>query len=466
MKTLKYENQSKIITTFWKANHSLGNIINCNNTNFFKKLQPNQIILALGVESAGNFSIYFSGKIFFSENFNDLLNEKNYKNFQKSVLNFFKKNKIKPTIILTDLHPLYKTTLLGEKLAKKFKTKHIKIQHHIAHIFSAIGEKILINNVQKLQATSYKLQANFFGIACDGTGYGLDGKIWGGEVFQAQNVKIKIQNDNAKRKTMKNSKFQIQRIGHLENQIMIGGDLAVKEPARMLISILTKFSIDSTNLPQIFNFQFSNNSQNSKFKIKTKKQFIYQFVKKYYTKNQFELLYNQLRQNFNCQETSSAGRILDAVSILLGFCKNERNYKHEPIDLLEKNSTIPYYDLKPKIFGYKLQTTNYKLLNTTFLFEYLIKNLHRDKKRLAATAQLYIAQGLYQIIFNFQFSTFKQIQNSKFQIQNKLPIFFGGGLANNKIISNYLKSKNVYINKKFPRGDAGISIGQIMWTNA
>ena len=66
-------------------------------------------------------------------------------------------------------------------------------------------------------------------------------------------------------------------------------------------------------------------------------------------RNQFELLYNQLKQNFNCQETSSTGRILDAVSLLLGFCKNERNYKHEPIDLLEQNSTSPYGNLKPKI---------------------------------------------------------------------------------------------------------------------
>ena len=68
-----------------------------------------------------------------------------------------------------------------------------------------------------------------------------------------------------------------------------------------------------------------------------------------YTKNQFELIYNQLIQNFNCLETSSTGRILDAVSLLLGFCKNERKYKHESIDFLEKNSTIPYLDLKPKI---------------------------------------------------------------------------------------------------------------------
>jgi hydrogenase maturation protein HypF len=150
-------------------------------------------------------------------------------------------------------------------------------------------------------------------------------------------------------------------------------------------------------------------------------------------------LYNQLQQNFNCQETSSTGRVLDAVSVLLGFCKNKREYKHEPIDLLEKNSTEPYADIKPKI---KKLTTGYCLL-TVPLFEYLIKNLHQDKKRLAATAQLYIAKGLHEIV--------KKSQN----------VYFAGGMANNKIISSYLKSRGVITNKKIPCGDAGISFGQI-----
>ena len=346
-------------------------------------------ILALGAESTGNFSVYFGGKVYFSPEFGDLLEEKNFQKFKKIVLNYLKENKIKTDIILTDLHPFYKTTIWGAEMAKKFKAKHIQVQHHLAHIFSAIGEKIIIENCK------LKIE-NCIGIVCDGTGYGEDGKIWGGEVFQIQTGKL-----------------QTKRIGHLENQTMLSGDLAVKEPVRMLIAILNKFLI---------------------------KKEIYKFVKKFYTRNQFELLYNQLQQNFNCQETSSAGRVLDAVSVLLGFSENQRNYKHESIDLLEKNSHKPYLGLKPKI-------TNYELL-TTPLFEYLIKNLHRDKKRLAAAAQLYIAQGLYKIC---------QISNVASQI------YFAGGIANNKIISSYLESKGVFVNKKIPRGDAGISFGQIIY---
>lgn len=344
--------------------------------------KPKKIsILSLGAESEGNFSIYHNGEIYFSENFGDLLNDNNFKKFQKTVLGFLKKELIKPAVILTDLHPLYKTTLWGQELAKQLKAKPIAVQHHVAHIFSAMGEN------------PTKTKTDIYGIALDGTGYGLDGKIWGGEI-------------------LKISKAKIEKIGGLENQTMIGGDLAVKEPARMLMAILSK----------------SNNKER-----------IYGFIKKFYTRNQFELLYNQLQQNFNCQETSSTGRVLDAASILLELCINKRKYKHEPTLLLEKNSTKPYSDLRPTIKDHTLLTTP--------LFEYLIKNLHKNKKRLAATAQRYIAQGLYEVL-----------HKSKAK-----KIYFSGGLANNKIIYEYLASKGAIANQKIPRGDAGISFGQLSY---
>lgn len=353
-------------------------------------------ILALGAESEGVFAFY-SGKreglVFISNNFGDLLREDNFLSYKKEIEKLLRKER--PDVILTDLHPLYNSTLYGEELAQKLKVPIIKVQHHLAHIFSSYGDYLLNSESKNLKS--------FIGIACDGTGYGLDGKIWGGEIFKFQSS---------------NSKLQTLRIGHLENQILIGGDLAVKEPARMLISILAKIS----NLD---------------------KDFIYKFVKKFYNKNKFELLYNQLRQNFNCYESSSTGRILDAVSILLGFAKNQRGYKHEPIDLLEKNSTVSY-QIEPKI----IYEEKKNILLTLPLFEYLIKNLNKDKRRLAATAQVYIAKGLYKICQ---------------MLKVKSQIYFAGGIANNRIISLYLKSKGVYTNKKIPPGDPGISFGQIIY---
>ncbi|KKQ13356.1 MAG: (NiFe) hydrogenase maturation protein HypF, partial [Candidatus Moranbacteria bacterium GW2011_GWE1_36_7] len=283
-------------------------------------------------------------------------------------------------------------------------------QHHLAHIFSAIGDQIVERGV-----CSVKREA--LGIACDGTGYGYDEKIWGGEAFKIQYAKYNTQNT---------------RIGHLENQIMIGGEIAIKEPARLLISILSKF---------------------------LEKKDAYKYVKKYYSKNEFELLWNQLQQNFNCIETSSTARILDAVSVLLEFSKNESLSKHGPVDLLEKNSTIPY-QIKPVVEFNEIEKM--WILKTTPLFKYLIKNLHKDKKRLAATAQKYIADGLLEItrrchpeFISGSREILKQVQHDN--------VFFAGGMANNKIISSILELKGVYTNKKIPRGDAGLSFGQTFY---
>ena len=370
---------------------------------FSSPIKNNASVLALGAESAGNFSILEKEAIYFSKDFGDLIEEENWINYKKAVMSYLKTKHIRPTVILSDLHPLFNTTLLGQELAQTYNTQYLQVQHHFAHIFSALGDRML-------QDKNYRPSETIYGIACDGTGYGMDENIWGGEIFE-------IKNKNAKIKSLK-------KIGRLENQILIGGELAIKEPARMLLSILGNF-LDKKEVQKV--------------------------VKKYYSENEFELPHNQLQQNFNCLKTSSAGRILDAVSILLGFCKNTRKYKHEPINLLGKNSTKPFADLKPEIIRNK---NNCHILNTTLLFSYLYEHFSKkDPRRLAATAQSYIAEGLYEIIKKNQATLKSSVTD----------IYFSGGLANNKILSKYLESKGAYVSKKIPRGDAGLSFGQIIY---
>lgn len=103
--------------------------------------------------------------------------------------------------------------------------------------------------------------------------------------------------------------------------------------------------------------------------------------------------------------------------------------------LLEAYSTEPF-DITPVIKD--------SVLRTTPLFHYLIEHLHEDKYRLAATAQKYLAIGLYSIA-----------------IQTKKPIVWAGGCAYNRIMTEYFLSKGVLVNKEIPSGDGGISFGQI-----
>ncbi|MFH1192126.1 MAG: hypothetical protein V1655_01495 [bacterium] len=416
----------------------------------FLPIKSDKSILALGSEFDTRLAFYKNGEIIFSENTGKIA--ENYEKLEKFIFDFvethcnvFLRNQI-PDIIITDLHPLYNSRKIGEKLAEKFKIPHLIVQHHIAHIFSAVADSLIHNTKYKIQDT------DFYGITCDGTGYGLDGNIWGGEVFRISSKKIspRINANGAPfqsednfwqlvntapreitRKKAWDRRCYCERIGHLEEQYLIGSELAVEEPARMLISILSKF---------------------------LSKKEIFQYVKKYYSAREFDLIWNQLEQKFNCPLSSSAGRVLDAVSILLGFCENGRKYKHYPVKMLEENSedcgNLP---VKPKIT--KNKNGEY-ILNTTELFKYLIENINKtDQRGLGAVAQRYIIEGLYEIAG----MDYKTPFNPPFEKGGKLKnVFFSGGLAENKIMKKFARENNIYVSKKIPSGDEGIAIGQIM----
>ncbi len=417
------------------------------------------VILALGAESAGNFSVYIKGKIYFSQDFGDLLEEENFSKFKKAVLDFLKKEKTRPDVILTDLHPLMKTTLWGEELAKKFKAEFIQVQHHEAHIFSAIGDYLLPlysgGDVRYSGQRGFRTTPNtFYAIAMDGTGLGTDEKIWGGEVFKVTSNPLPLYSGGDVRYSGQRgfrTSSKIERIGHLENQILLGGEIAIREPARVLLAILDKILAPSPVIRGGLGRGCGRTGDDGN--IEECKRKIYPFIKKYYSRNEFELLHNQLQQNFNCAETSSTGRVLDAVSVLLGFSKNERKEKHGPTYALEKNSTIPYLDLKPKITQ---DATGQYILDTNYVINYVINYVHKkDKKRLAATVQHYLAEGLYEII-----SKKKTESDSGTSESDSV---FSGGLAQNKIISSFLESQNAYAAKTIPPGDAGLSFGQVAW---
>jgi hydrogenase maturation protein HypF len=345
-------------------------------------------VLALGPESDGNFCVLRKGNIVYENGFGDLLDEENYKEYKKCLMQYLDDEKIVPDTVISDLHPFFKTTDLGEILAKQYGAKLIQIQHHHAHIFSSVLDNMIHDS-------SFQLD-EFVGIASDGTGYGLDEKIWGGDVFHCTGGTI-------------------SRIGSLEEQVLIGGDISIREPARMLLSLLLK--IDKSN-------------------------FAWDVLKNYYPKQNFDILIKQYNQEFNCQKTTSTGRVLDAISFLLGFCENSREYKHQPIDLLVRNSG-DVLALEPTVFFDK--DLNRKVVSTSGLVKFLVENIDENKGRLASTSQLYLAKGFLQLAKG----------------GDCLKIFFSGGMANNAIMKEYLASNDVYVNKKIPSGDKGISVGQL-----
>jgi len=172
-------------------------------TNFYvdKKTKPK--ILALGANQKSTISLYFDNKVILSPHIGDLNTIDSVEYFERTIETFRRFYNFKEDIIVCDKHPTYEST----KWAKSQNKEIIQIQHHYAHLLSTMFE--------------FNLKGDFLCFCFDGTGYGDDGNIWGGEVF--------IANDK-----------EYKRIYHFDYFKMIGGEKAVKNPKNMAINLQTK----------------------------------------------------------------------------------------------------------------------------------------------------------------------------------------------------------------------------------
>jgi hydrogenase maturation protein HypF len=332
-----------------------------------------QTILALGAEMNNTFCIGRpEGRAILSQHMGNTANFYSFDRYKKSIDAFLRFTGSDPDLFVADLHPGYNTASYAAFLSEEYSVPLIKVQHHRAHARGTALEHGL---------------SDFAAIVADGLGYGEDGSIWGGEIFDGD-----------------------ARVGHLEQQLQVGGDSATHYPAKMLFSILRNFlSLGETKA----------------------------CMSDAFSSEDFSLLDAQRRERFNAPLSSSCGRVLDAASFLLGFC-TERTYDGSPAMLLEANSSFPF-TVSPVVEN--------NILMTTPLFEFLVQNLDKDKKRLAATVQYYLAEGFYSIARQY-----------------KKPIVFSGGCAYNRIMSEYLIKQGVLTNTFVPAGDGGISFGQIAYS--
>jgi hydrogenase maturation protein HypF len=243
-------------------------------------------------------------------------------------------------------------------------------------------------------------------IVCDGYGYGSDGKAWGGEVLLCKD-------DGS-----------CQRLGHLEEQPLVGGDLATRYPLRMTAGILSK-----TEENGVAEWLLSNAASLPGGKEEVK------------------LIMQQLKKP-TLPVTSSCGRVLDAVSALLGVC-SERTYEGEPAMKLEAVAAggKEVLKLKPLIRNNILDTT--VLLRDVFNRRKTI-----SRADLAFSAQIYLARGLAQIAI-------KEAERL-----GTRTIGFTGGVAHNEHITQTVRESveesglRFIVHESVPPGDGGISLGQ------
>ena len=362
---------------------------------FNKKTQS--CILALGAELNLTFSIVIENKCYISNHIGDIINLDNYLYLQNSLKHFLYFLNQVPKVIVCDLHPSLNTTRFAYNM-KNHDNLIIQQQHHHAHILSLMAEHS-INEI--------------IGIVCDGTGYGDDGSMWGGEILTSTEGKY-------------------ERTGHLMEQPMIGGDKATYYPLRMVLGILYN------KVDHLEDFMYKN------------------FQHFPYGNKEIEILFdeiNTIMKNNNNKKikttiTTSTGRILDAISSILGICY-ERTFEGEPALKLESIALNGHdvLSLSPKISN--------NILDTTSLLQIIYENRKRFSiKDLAYSAHQYLAKGLAEIAID---------KSLKSGIKK---IGFSGGVAYNSIItktlSKIIREAEIQFltHKIIPPGDSGISIGQ------
>ncbi len=219
--------------------------------------QPMPRILAVGAHLKNTVAISINDQVFISQHIGDLETHEAYKAFQRVIEDFKKIYEFKPDIVACDMHPGYIST----NYAKGLGLPVIEVQHHHAHVAACMSEN--------------ELNETVLGISWDGTGYGTDGTIWGGEFLLSGYVSF-------------------NRVCHFRTFRIPGGESAIREPRRTALGILYEVfgeGFMKEDIPLLQSF----------------------------SEEEIRVLFQMLRKGINSPLTSSVGRIFDAVAALIGL---------------------------------------------------------------------------------------------------------------------------------------------------
>jgi hydrogenase maturation protein HypF len=215
-------------------------------------------VLACGAELKSTFALVRDGQAFLSQHLGDLTSEGAFRGFVEAVGHFRRLFDLTPQIVAHDLHPAYRSTIYAQSLEG---VERVAVQHHHAHIASCLAD----NGVDR----------PVIGVAWDGSGYGSDGHLWGGEFLVADLAGF-------------------ERAGHFESVPMPGGDAAVREPWRMAAAFL-RAAYGATM--ETLDLAFMRRLDPAAWRV----------------------LSRAADRGLNSPLTSSAGRLFDAVASLLGL---------------------------------------------------------------------------------------------------------------------------------------------------
>ncbi len=357
---------------------------------FLKKEFP--AILAVGGELKSTICLLRGPEAILSQHIGDLENVEAYRFFQETVKHMQEILELRPSIVAYDLHPDYLAT---RWVLAQSEMKAIGVQHHHAHIASCMAEN--------------HLEGRVIGFALDGTGYGTDGCIWGGEVLLADYL-------------------EFERAAHLAYVPLPGGAAAIREPWRMAVSHLwASFGSELLKLPiPLFR-------QIPQSRVLT--------------------VLQMMERQVNSPLSSSCGRLFDAVAALINL-RHEVNYEAQAAVELEMCRDEAAAG-QPYPFGLS-EAGDHLQIDSRPLFRAIVEDLLRGAAAGKISQRFH--DGLVEALAGIA-----RILRKRTSLNT---VCLSGGTFQNACLAKGLEHQlqsegfEVYTHSQVPAGDGGISLGQ------
>jgi hydrogenase maturation protein HypF len=358
-------------------------------------------LLAVGGHLKNVFALAQGRRVYQSQHLGDLENLTGLKFFKESLAHLMRTFEIEPETVVHDLHPGYLSTTWAKDWARERGLGLIAVQHHHAHVAGCMAE--------------HGLEGPVIGLALDGTGYGTDGRIWGGEVLVSR-------------------LDGFERFAHLEYVPMPGGDAAVKGPWRMALGALhaAGFDVESESMLALLGAE----------------------------RNEVRVLKRMIERKINSPITSSLGRLFDAVAaVVLG--RRAVDYEAQAAIELEGIAVIEpdrfeQGDYVPELHEAEEGSACEAVIRTGKMWKAVLEDLWRGvpASRISARFHAGIAEGFINAAANARIKTSINV------------VALSGGCLHNRRLARLLRvgleaeGFQVFQHVQVSPGDGGLSYGQ------
>lgn len=359
-------------------------------------------VLAIGGDQKGAFCLLKGPHAHLSQHLGDWTNWDAAVSSERELRSWLRLQRCQAAAIAVDKHPGFASHRVGVRLAADLGAQLIPVQHHAAHAAALLAEHSHADPTSEPPSDL---------IACcfDGTGYGDDGSIWGGEFLLMH-------------------RGQYTRVAHWKPFLLPGGDLAIREPKRIALALLHATGLPwSQDLPAVAAF----------------------------SPHQRQLLAQQLERQVNCVPCSSLGRLFDGISALLGICSSI-TYEAQAAIELECRAQASQLEAEP--YPFTLEVSNTIGIHPDSMLAAIVEEIRNGRPVES------IARRFHHTVIEMAAQVCERIRD----VTGINTIGLTGGVFQNALLETGLTARlqaadfRVLLHERVPMNDGGLALGQAL----